>query len=306
MKPHDDNRKHDKHDDKDKVEKDKKPCKCRQPHSKDRKHKPTISLLVPFRTEDPHRHKVFAWLKRYWAHELPEAEIVEGHDWGMPFSKTCAVNDAASRARGDIFVILDADAYLPGEVIRLAAARINRARRHNHPLWFVPYRRVYRLTVEATCNVLHSDPRDPYRFPTPPDDLDVESTQGSAFGHRFGALIQIVPREAFELVGGMDPRFRAWGGEDVSFVRALDTLYGKHKTTDNDVLHLWHPKIGTGWATREWDGQKGPRENDQLAIRYNQATGDRVRMRRLVNEGHKVKCKTDWWHRVLYLILYGN
>lgn len=255
-------------------------------------HRPDISLLVPYRPDNARRKLIWKWLKRYWAYELPEAEIVMGTDYGTPFSKTCAVNDAASRARGNIFVILDADTYITGAAIRDAADRINRARHRGFPLWFVPYRRVYRLTEEATERVLNSDPSHPVRFSSPPDDSDVENIQGSAFGHRFGALIQIMPREAFELVGGMDKRFRGWGGEDIAFVRALDTLYGKHKTTKNDVLHMWHPKQGDTWVTRKWKGQDRPRINDNLAIRYNEATGDRERMQGLVDESHHGRV---WW-----------
>ncbi len=255
-------------------------------HHEDEREPIRISLLVPFKPDNKHRVKVWRWLRRYWGYELPEAEIVMGTDISKPFCKTAAVNDAASRARGDIFVILDADTYISGKVIRRCADRIEAARRQGHHLWFVPYRRVFRLTPEASERVIESDPRRPTRFPSPPDHDDVEGMEGSSFGHLFGAMIQILPREAFELVGGMDPRFRGWGGEDVAFVRAVDTLYGKHKTSRNDVLHLWHPKHGKDWRTREWQGQSRPRINDNLAMRYHVATGDHVRMRALVDEGH--------------------
>lgn len=255
---------------------------------------PGISLLVPFKPDNEERRKVWAWLSEYWKHELPEAEIVIGTDHELPFSKTTAVNRAARKARGDIFVILDADTYIPGHVIRDAVARIRKARRKGHHLWFIPYRRVYRLTELATHKVLRSDPAHPYRFPSPPCDFDVEGTEGSAFGHRFGALIQIVPREAFELLGGMDERFRGWGGEDIAFVRALDTLYGKHKTTPNDVLHMWHPKHGTSWHTRRWSGQSRPRINDRLAMNYNTATGDRKKMTELIESGRQSTIQKLW------------
>jgi hypothetical protein len=82
----------------------------------------------------------------------------------------------------------------------------------------------------------------------------------------------------------MDPRFRGWGSEDVSFMRAVDCLYAPHKSTPNCVFHLWHPKIGTVWPTRRWEGQDEPRTNEHLGMRYRNAMGDRERMRALGSE----------------------
>jgi predicted glycosyltransferase involved in capsule biosynthesis len=253
-----------------------------------RRRRPQISLLVPFQSDSntPQRQRIWRWVRDYWQSELPDAEIVVGQSHGEVFSKTEAVNDAANRARGRIFVILDSDCYIPGSVIRRCVDQINDAERRGHSLWFIPFRHLYRLTESVTEIVLGHDPRDPPRFPTPPDLEDVESTLGSAHGHRFGALIQIMSRRAFFIVGGMDPRFRGWGGEDIAFVRALDTLYGNHKTTDNDVLHLWHPKIGVNYEDRMWQGQVDPKANERLSVRYKLATGDREMMQRLVNEAH--------------------
>jgi hypothetical protein len=104
-------------------------------------------------------------------------------------------------------------------------------------------------------------------------------------------MIQIVPREALEIVGGWDPRFRGWGGEDHSAMRATDTLYWKHKTTRNQVLHLWHPMLSkTGlsywvpWSKRIWENQPSAGSNGRLASRYSQAFGDIKKMKALVNE----------------------
>ncbi len=269
-----------------------------------------ISLLVPFKEDVPARSELWRWLRKYWAHELAgEVEIVVGHDASsmngrLPFSKTRAVNDAFRRSTGDVIVILDADTYLPGSVIRHAANRIRQARRSGVRLWFVPYRTIYRLTPEATDRVLDSDPRDPYRFPSPPSAEDVEDTTGSAHGHKFGALIMIMPREAFEAVGCMDPRFRGWGGEDVSFLRAVDTLWARHKNLHGDVLHLWHPKLSIGhneivWKTRAWSGQAQPRANEWLAVQYDRATNKPRMMRKLVDEGCRYQ-RVLWrfWSRI--------
>lgn len=267
------------------------------------RHRKQISILIPFQSDDPVRLRTFDWLYRYWSFQLPDAEIVVGHDWESqhhwywpwrkPFSKAVAVNDAFRRSHGDIIAIVDADAYLPGEILTHCAERIRMALRSDVHLWFVPYRSLYRLTPEASRLILQSSPGDPLQLPTPPPPVDVEGTDGSGHGHFFGALAQVMPRRAFETVGGMDPRFRGWGSEDVAFLKALDVLWGRHSKTSNDVLHLWHPQISQGtwtdvrgetWKVRMWEGQTAPRANDQLARRYFHATGDPVKMRQLVDE----------------------
>jgi hypothetical protein len=241
-----------------------------------------ISLLVPFKGDDGVRSANWDWLRRYWAHELPGAEIVMGRDSGTPFCKTAAVNDADKRAHGDVFVILDADCYITGEQVQAAADAIRAARKRNERLWLIPYRKLFRLTGLASCQVRLSNPADPLRFSVPPPQGCVEGTHASGHGHWYAAMIQIMPREAFEAVGGMDERFRGWGGEDVSFMFALDTLWGKHKTLPGQVLHLWHPTISGDWKfTRQWEGQDHAEQNDWLSGKYERAFGDVAAMRSL-------------------------
>jgi hypothetical protein len=243
-----------------------------------------ISLLVPFRSDGERRTETWRWLEEYWQFWLPGAEIIMGRDGHFPFCKTGAVNDAFRRARGDIVVILDADCYIDHAVILSCASQIRAARRRRRRMWFVPYRHFYRLTDAASRLVLDSYPQNPYRFGAPPPAGDVEESSGQSVGHWYGALIQIMPKEAFEIAGGMDLRFRGWGAEDISFMNAVDTLYARHRTTRNQVLHMWHPHIGTLHVEREWVGQDGPGGNNQLATRYQGAYGRPDRMRALTRE----------------------
>lgn len=261
-----------------------------------RKRDKEISLLVPFRADDEGRQRNWDWLRLYWSAALPEAEIVEGHDRkrNAPFSKTAAVNNAAKRAKGRFFVILDADAYLDPESIREAVRRMKRAERRGHRLWFVPYRRLWRLTEESTQFLLSTDPRELRVYFNP---WDCEGTEGSLHGRRFGAMCQIMPREAFFAAGGMDTRFRGWGGEDVSFVRAVDTLWSKHKTTDFDIFHLHHNKIGHDWRDRAWKGQKDRRVNENLATQYDKANHSKEEMKDLVR-GHSIAFRWMFWKRL--------
>ena len=263
-----------------------------------------ISILVPFQSEDAWRLSTWYWVQRYLKDALPEAEIIIGVDpeskkkrrksKQKPFSKTTAVNRAFKKSHGDVIVILDADAYIDTEVIKHCAERIRAARAIGSKLWFVPYLWIYRLTKDSTMEVLNSKPKDPHIFSDPPADNEVEGTDGSGWGRKFGALVQIMPREAFELVGGMDQRFRGWGGEDVSFLKALDTLWAKHSNTPNNVLHLWHTKIlandwrdgeGNNSQVRAWENQNTEVEsNDWLSTQYSKANGNIDKMKTLINE----------------------
>lgn len=262
-----------------------------------------ISILVPYRAgRDRSRIRDWEWLQAYLKCHLPEAEVIVGRDrksrWRpfgrrKPFSKAAAVNNAFKRSHGDVLVILDADAYLHADVMRHCAERLRFQRRRGVKSWFVPYTTLLRLTEEATESLLESDPRDPLLFPNPPLRSDVESTEGSGHGHRFGALALILPREAFIAVHGMDARMRGWGSEDRAFVLALNTLWGLYRKTPNLILHLWHRRFIIGgiatagkkdYELRIWPGQESPRANERLASRYHQAAGNVEQMSKLVNE----------------------
>jgi predicted glycosyltransferase involved in capsule biosynthesis len=259
------------------------------------KRRPKISILIPFQTKNHRRKKVFDWLLTYWKHELPEAEIIIGHSRSKPFCKTEALNNAAEIATGKVLVILDADAYLPGRIIERCADRILEEK-ENH-LWYVPYRHLYRLNKEITEKIIESNPKNPLRLPSPPpkEYLD-DDGQKSTYGHRYGAMIMIFPREALEVIGCFDERFKGWGGEDIALLRALDTLYGKHKTTHNDILHLWHPFIGANYKSRIWKNQD-VQFNSRLANKYNKATRHPSEMRHLVHDGCKARHKKKWYSR---------
>jgi hypothetical protein len=258
-----------------------------------------LSILVPYHAGgDTMRIRDWEWIKRYMEWHLPEAEIIIGTDKkqrrnGGVFSKAAAVNEAFKRSHGDIIVVMDADALIDTTIIRHAAERIRAARRVGVQTWCIPYHYLYRLTQKATEKILNSDPRFFPNFPKPMPQELVESMLGSGHGRRFGALCLIMPREAFITTSGMDNRFRGWGGEDISWVHALDTLWGKHFNTPNSIFHLWHPRMSVGdwtdpthqnWEVRIWPGQVKPRVNDRLASRYHQANGNVEKMSRLVRE----------------------
>lgn len=251
-----------------------------------RKGQPKISILIPFSSKDPIRKNSFKWLLKYLEYKLPHAEVIIGKSKSKIFCKGEALNNAFDESTGKIIVILDADAYIDTRVIDKCADRILEEIEYGNRLWYVPYTHLYRLTKSATEIVLESDPRDPYRFTSPPPEWDVENHgHTSKYGNRYGAMIMMFPREAMYSIGCFDERFKGWGGEDVALVRALDTLYTKHKITRNDILHLWHPFIGENYKTRRWKGQESGSVNSELANKYHRASRHPFKMKELVEEG---------------------
>jgi hypothetical protein len=256
-----------------------------------------ISIIIPFRA--PHipdeRIRNLEWLKQYWRAQLPGAELIVGEDPDrcQAFSKSVAVNRGVAKSKGDVLVIVDADGFLPAEDVLHCAREIRNARKRGKRLWFMPYRKFFRLSNEATKRLLHSNPYKPFSFPEDMDPEDVLNLSDArpTVAHRYGALIQILPREAFDIMGGWDPRFRGWGGEDHAAMRATDTLYGPHKTLPGRVLHLWHPMLGNNgkedlvsWKERRWEGQEDSGVNNRLSYRYYYAYGKPKLMRKLVEE----------------------
>src|SRR5271154_3147242 len=130
-----------------------------------------ISIIIPFRCSDPDDQRVrnLEWLKRYWAAQLPGAEIVMGEDpeWDRPFSKSVAVNNGVAKSSGDVLVIVDADGFIKVEHVLHCAREIREGKAPGELLWFVPSRQFYRLTEEASKWLLRSDPKKPYEFNEP-------------------------------------------------------------------------------------------------------------------------------------------
>ena len=266
--------------------------------------KPQISLLVPFKDNGEGRAQAWNWLQRFWTAHLKSVEIVVGTPAGLPFNKAVAINQAAKKAKGRIFVILDADAYMDPAVIQACADRIDAALKARKKLWFMPYDKLYRLNPGATAALIRSNPKLPYKVPSPPPQAWLETTPDPSgghscnYGHQYGAMCMVMPREAFTTVNGMDPGFRwGWGSEDACFLKALDTLYTQHEVARADILHLWHTRPGTNWETRKWVGQNAQfgAANSRLAQRYQAAVGEYHWMRALVDE-HK-PAKRRWWRR---------
>lgn len=219
-----------------------------------------LSFLIPFRDSDGTRTAGHQWLLKRWQHFYPEAEFCIAPDDGIdPFNKSLAVNNAAQLATGDIYIVLDADTWVEPKWMEEALERISKG-----IPWVIPVNKNLRLRKEPSEKIMAGDPTGP--LPAIPSQW-IE-TRGPVVG-----FCHIMPRAAFEAVGGYDERIRGWGGEDTSFTWAMDIVNGKHRKLHGIAMCLWHDRPRDGRKFRIWHGQDRSQEaNKKLVVgNYNRA-----------------------------------
>jgi len=227
----------------------------------------TVSLVVPFRSGDPHRDRAWEYVRSRYQAEHPEWELVVDGGTDGPWSKGSAVDAAVARATGDIFVIADADLYVAAEALDRCVSAVA-----DGAAWSQPHREVFRLSAETTAS-LYAGKFDPTPRPVRLPLAEQNGTIGPA-----GGGIVVCSRASFDLSGGIDPRFTEWGGEDISFARALDTLAGPCVRFRAPMIHLWHPPMPRR------TGHRASRENELVAAAYLDASGIPAAMRRVVRD----------------------
>jgi hypothetical protein len=219
-----------------------------------------VSVVMPYTSDDEHRQAARRYVADWYAHHHPSWELVEG-DCAGEWSKGSALADAVARAGHDILVIADADSVVPAdtleEAVRLVAAGA---------AWVMPHRTVYRLSQAHTDRVYAGAQPRPGDNCRPP------------YRGVVGGGITVVSRDAWRVAGGIDPRFVGWGGEDMAFGWALETLCGPPVRLGAPLYHLWHKQEAQG------DRQRGCPESEALAGRYRQARNKPDLMRALVAE----------------------
>lgn len=229
----------------------------------------SFSVLFGYYGDDGPRDRLFGWVLKWWRANFPEAQVCMGRNFDEPFHRGRARNDAALNARRDVLVIADADTIPDAAAVAAAVQAVT----DREAPWVLPYAEnsYFNLSESSTQWVLGCNPATT-TIPAP--------TNPEAFEHQItswaGCLV--VPRVAFEAVGGYDERFTGWGYEDNAFRIALDTIVGKHQRLAAHCCHLWHPVT----AELTWD-QPFITENRTLYRRYERAQGDAGLMREVLS-----------------------
>lgn len=228
----------------------------------------SVSVIVPFRGDGAQRTRNWEWLRRHYEQAYPDWELIVGECPDGAWSKGRAVNEAAARASGDVLVVADADVVLPFGALQQAVDALESAP------WVIPHRMVFRLSDKGTQALMNGE-------------IAVAATcrrtmmvKPPKLGPPGGG-VAVVGHEDFTQAGGVDPRFEGWGGEDISFARALDTLAGPHRRLEEVLWHLWHRPM------ERRPRQRASEASEALANRYLDANGDPVAMKDLCEDRYE-------------------
>jgi hypothetical protein len=217
-------------------------------------------VLLPFRGGEAHRDRAYAFVRAKWEREGFRVFASPGP--AGSFNKSAAVNAAAALAGRrpsdwNVAIISDADVVVSREGAEAACARALRRK-----VAVRPFAVFQRLSEDGSRWLMagHATRRGDVLFSraAPP-----------------GGIV-VVPRDLWEAVGGMDERFRGWGGEDNALASSLRVMGGAIEAVRRgEAWHLWHP-----FAPHRHDDYLA---NAALSVRYSTARA-RSEMRALVAE----------------------
>lgn len=223
----------------------------------------TVSLLVPFRSQDAQRQRVWEFLRdQCWRRCFPDLEIVEGSDYSSgPWVKAYAWRDALLRSSGDWVIFMDADCWVPRAVEGAVALA------DDSVAWVQSQEVVWRLSEAHTAKIIE----DPKLFHYVNEEDSIEDPRYSSAG--VGTCLR--RQDALDIP--LDPRFVGWGWEDPAWCDALTVLLGKPwRFGWSTCYHLWHPpaagfdvsrpRIGANYELRRRYGRARRQRDPQAAM----------------------------------------
>jgi len=203
----------------------------------DRAQTPRRPVIIPYNGE-PSRRWQYDLTRAYYTHL--GYDVLTGCCDG--WSKGCAVASVIGQA-GERFAVCDADLLVAPQLLTQAFG--------SEAALTIPFSRVLNLDERG----------------------DVQKIR-QRFDWAGGCWV--LDRRTYDAVGGIDPRFEGWGGEDESFCRAVKILVGPVLLLEGDAWHLPHPP-----HPRKHTWKRTP--SYRLYMRYRAATR-REQMLKLIGE----------------------
>ena len=225
-------------------------------------HTETEVIIPSASWDDPTRVAARDWVAQWWESRGHRVTIAETSH--KPWSKGRAVNPAIAASDAQVVIVADGDSWAPRRAIERLITHVGASG------WGAPFSSVKRLDRAATARVMSQAPgkTETVAHPTLAQPPHVRLMGGG---------IIAATRDLWAKVGGFDPRFEGWGGEDYSLGCALRTLSGKRgESVTGDLWHLWHPP--------QPEARNEHPDTTRLAARYRRAKFRPVDMAALIGE----------------------
>lgn len=182
----------------------------------------TVSIVTAFNGRDDLDRRVAYDYCCSWYGQLGWEIVIDS----SPGGKAAAVNAGVEQSTGNVIVQLDMDSLVPYDRLREAVDLAAEA-----DGLVVPHDRYLYLTADATADIYVGDGW---------------ASKGPGDCESFGQLgvgnVVVFSRRTFDTVGGFDPRFKGWGGDDAAFAIACWGWFGDTRRLPGDVVHLWHSR----------------------------------------------------------------
>lgn len=209
--------------------------------------------------DDTHRTAARQWVTGWY--RTRGYRVTVACATGTPWCKADAYNGPVADSTADVVVLADADSFPAADALQQAIVAATRVG------WAAPFRKVRRLTADATLTLLDCTPDVDQ-----PPRTDVEADVHDVLP---GGGIVVMRRSLALACGPYDPRFAGWGGEDYALGNAARTLSkAAAALIPGPLWHCWHPR---GHA------QMSP-ATKALSNRYRRALFDSAAMQALIEE----------------------
>lgn len=221
-----------------------------------------VAVLVPWRRgNDQDRVAARDFVAAHYRRAHRGWRRVTGTSRTARWCKARAVATARAKVpRAKALVIADADVFVSPAQLHAAVQYVL-----DGAPWAVPHTFVYRLTREATRLVLNGG-------------RNLAPLERAPYRGLLGGGLTVVRADVYDDCP-LDARFHGWGGEDVAWGVALDTLHGPPVRLPGNLVHLWHAHTLPGGARHRPELAASA----QLLAQYHAAHGDPVAMRMLVS-----------------------
>lgn len=213
----------------------------------------TTAIIIPTRESDEWRSAALTYVAHWYQRHFPDVPKIVCNAPTEEWSKGAAIAEGVSNpaaAGADVLVIADADSFMLDPVALRAAIDLVTHRTFSA---VTPHRRVYRLRDKETVRLEADESLAPR----------LGWTVRPVYEGPVGGGITVLSRDAYDTVNGVDPRFLGWGGEDVCFGWALQTLAPQVHQGDGVLVHLWHPHPAPNL--------RGSAESEALVAQYKSA-----------------------------------